>query len=413
MRLKTSLTVAFVAFSTACGDEAATTTLQVADSSGVEVVTNLAGSTEAADLWSLSPQPAVNIGSDHTSGPALSRVTALALLDTEEVVVGMTRPPQGLVIGSDGTVAATLGRAGDGPGEFSGVASVVPLTGDSIAVWDQVRRRMSVFSETGDFGREVDLGPLAPAPLSMVVESGQAYLLAGPDNSLVLFGLGVLSPEDGVHRVEAESHRVTLDGRSLASFGPFPGVATFTGHQGGGWVIFGARSWGATSGDRLIVGTAEETEFAVFDPDGRLVRLVRWPDHDRSVVDAFEEDLSRFVDEELTAMPPSAGTMVQTILEEAPRAERYPAYDGLIADRNGSVWLADYPGQLALPGVLPNRRRMPARRWLVFGPDGAITAAVETPEGFEPYFVRDNAVWGVYKDELDVESVRAYQIQKP
>ncbi len=104
-------------------------------------------------------------------------------------------------------------------------------------------------------------------------------------------------------------------------------------------------------------------------------------------------------------------------MEALPHPERFPAYEGLVATAAGELLVGDYAGPL---GVLPLRRadhgpealrprlRVPARRWLVFDAGGVLTATLRTPEGFEPYAVRDGRVWGVYSDESDVESVRAY-----
>lgn len=71
------------------------------------------------------------------------------------------------------------------------------------------------------------------------------------------------------------------------------------------------------------------------------------------------------------------------------------------------VWVGEYDLHLGLPGG-----RAPERHWLVFAPDGTLTATIVTPEGFEPRFVRDARVVGVYEDSLGVESIRAYRIQK-
>lgn len=46
-------------------------------------------------------------------------------------------------------------------------------------------------------------------------------------------------------------------------------------------------------------------------------------------------------------------------------------------------------------------------------PAATSVAKLETPEGFQPYAVRDGRVWGVFRDELEVESVRAHGIVKP
>jgi len=58
------------------------------------------------------------------------------------------------------------------------------------------------------------------------------------------------------------------------------------------------------------------------------------------------------------------------------------------------------------------RMRLPERRWLVFGPDGAVRAEVRTPDGFRPLAIRSDRVWGIYTDDFDVESVRAYGIRR-
>jgi hypothetical protein len=52
-------------------------------------------------------------------------------------------------------------------------------------------------------------------------------------------------------------------------------------------------------------------------------------------------------------------------------------------------------------------------RWLVFGSDGALVATVRTLERFQPHAVRDEQAWGVMMDELDAESIRAYEMVEP
>ena len=80
----------------------------------------------------------------------------------------------------------------------------------------------------------------------------------------------------------------------------------------------------------------------------------------------------------------------------------------------GEIWVGAYAGEFGimaqfLVGEVP---RMPARRWLVFGADGALVAKLNTPEGFQPNAVHAGRVWGVFRDELYVESVRAYEVVK-
>jgi hypothetical protein len=47
------------------------------------------------------------------------------------------------------------------------------------------------------------------------------------------------------------------------------------------------------------------------------------------------------------------------------------------------------------------------RRWLVFDPDGVVTATLRTPEGFAPAAIGEDRIWGVFTDTIEIESVRA------
>ena len=396
---------------TSCGG-GTPSTVTVADSAGVEIVTNLDGSLEATAAWSLSTVPIFEVGGGVEPETPLYRISAVVPLDAGGVAVATTVPPRVLVFDRAGSVSATLGREGGGPGELAIVGSVVRLAADSIAVWDPDRRRLSVFTESGTFEREVDLGEVAPpsaraAPSAEAV-SGFIHLLPSLPGSLILFGEAVLGPGgDGVvTRRELPAYRIGTDGRVLAELGSFPGMQTSPGMPS----PFGARTHASSRGGVLAVGTAEATEYRTYGPDGGLVRIVRWPDHDRAVGGTF---LSRWL--EMVQAEPELGAFI----EAAPRAEYFPAYDDLLMTDEGDVLVAAYPGPLGVvplrradpaPESLKPKRRMPARPWLVFDPLGTVEGTLTTPEGFEPYALRDGVLWGVYTDELDVESVRAYEV---
>lgn len=411
---------AMVAFVVSACSEAAEPAVAVTDSAGVEIVTNLDGSMESADRWTLSVEPAVSIGAGTDPEVALYRVTAVAALPAGGVVVGMNTPPQALVFERGGRLVARLGRQGQGPGEFSSVGSVVPLTDDSVAVWDPDRRRISVFTIAGDFVREVDLSELAPVSTRAAPDtrsnSGITHLLRSTPGTLVVFGEGATSsdPERGINRATLPAFRVSGAGEEIASFGSIPGMEWHHGGPAGALPLpFGARTYGATAGDMFVVGTAEATEVRVFGPEGDLTRIVRWPDADRVVGGEY---LSRW-----SAMVDSAPPSIRQLVEAMPRREQYPAFEGMVTSELGNLWIGEYAGPVGIwplrradhgPEMLQPQLRTPSRRWLVFTSDGVLEARVQTPEGFEPYSVDGDHVWGVYSDSLGVESIRAYAITR-
>lgn len=351
----------------------------------------------------------------------LHEVADVVPLEGDRVVVGTRSPPRALVFGPDGAWEVTLGREGEGPGEFASVGSVARLGGDSLAVWDPHRRRFSVFTPDGRHVRDVDLSELAPpspeAAGSMAAPAGFTHLLSA-SGTLVIFVNGVWgpgAPESGIHRLEQTSHRVDAEGAELTAYGPFPGLEMYAVPGLGSIPYpFGAGTHAALSRDALVVGTGTSPELRFYATDGALRRIVRWESPDRTVAGSpLVDEYTAWLDAQLARRSPRERDLFREALNAIPRPELFPAYQGLVTEREtGAIWVGEYPGQLGLMMISPDVRRVPVRRWLVFGPDGVLAATVKTPAGFQPYAVRGDRVWGVFTDELDVESVRAYAIEE-
>lgn len=410
------VTVATCAALSGCGPDASRSTVVAADSAGVRVVTNGPGSLAAAADWVLEALPTVAIGSGVDPEVSLFRVVAIAPLDEGRVAIGMTAPPQVLVVARDGSLEATVGQGGDGPGEYMGVASVVRLGPDSLAVWDAERRRISVFTEEGRFHREVDLRGVAPlswiASPNVVERSARTTLFALEPGSLVLFGVGVFGPGEGVRRVRVPSVAISSTGVVLDTIGAFPGEATFMSEQTGiAPYLLGPDTYGAVSNGGLIVASAESSEYRHYESDGDLRAVVRWPEPERTPGADRLGPWTEFFEGHLSALPPAESSSIREILEAMPEPELLPALTGLVASQAGEVWVGEYtPGQLTMGVAYLGRPPQPRRRWLVFDNEGALTAQLMMPEGFRPMAVDQDMVWGVHTDELGVESVRAYQV---
>lgn len=403
---------------TGCASGTEGSSVAVSDSAGVQIVENLNGSIEAAGEWALSVNPLVEIGGGVGPETPLFHITSIEPLEGGRVAVGTNTPPQVHVFEEDGRLGGTLGRRGQGPGEFASVASVVSIARDSLAVWDADRRRISVFDPGGRYVRELDVGEVAPlsarAAPSISFASGFTHLLPSGDQAFIIFGEGALEPAaaPGIGRPALPAVRISTAGDLLAELDPMPGMEMFYGGPAGALPLpFGARTSAGTWGERLIVGTGDLTEFRVFGGDGRLVRIVRWPDHDRTVSGEWLNEWAGMVE----AAPPP----IRKLAQETPRRERFPAHDGLVTSEGGEVLVGEYAGPMGIwplrradegPEALRPARRPRERRWLVFDPDGVLTATLRTPEGFAPATVRQGRLWGVFTDTLDIESVRAYRI---
>ncbi len=81
------------------------------------------------------------------------------------------------VLGPNGTQVDTLGREGEGPGEFQRLNQVVVGRGDSLFVLDSERRRVSVFPPSGAFGYGISVSMGQGLPDQIMVPEGQPEIV--------------------------------------------------------------------------------------------------------------------------------------------------------------------------------------------------------------------------------------------
>lgn len=102
--------------------------------------------------------------------------------------------------------------------------------------------------------------------------------------------------------------------------------------------------------------------------------------------------------------------------------EHKPPFHSLQIDDDGRIWVALYqPGRLRddaadIPDV--EESGFARSRWIeplvydLFEPDGRFLGTLPMPDRFRPHFARGDLVWGVIRDELDVEYVVRYRLMR-
>jgi hypothetical protein len=398
------LTLLFMAFLTilaaaACAGGDRSRGYTVADSAGIIIVQNHQAQVEQTQLWTLSADPAVEIPLGPEMTPSPPWVTGMASLPGNRLAVLNQNAHQVLLISHEGERLARFGHEGDGHGEFRELASVIPMPEDSVGVYDSAARTLSVFDGRGRLGRSVSLAEVVQGRFD-------SFLLPLPNGDMVFFAVSGPGAgfREGVFRVSRESLRIGPAGEVRASYGSFPGTEVFGGFDGAGRALFGTTTYAATVGHLLAVGTGEATEITLFDTTGSPERIVRWPDHDRTITPRHEEDLFAAA---LEAQPGVPRATMRGILDGAPRASLLPPYEGLLGTDDGHVWVGAYQG----PRYSLRGQRPPGREWLVFDTLGVLTARVETPEGFQPHEVAGSKVWGTFENDDGARSVRAHTLQ--
>ena len=105
--------------------------------------------------------------------------------------------------------------------------------------------------------------------------------------------------------------------------------------------------------------------------------------------------------EEAGAVSPEQLRVIQEVAAVSPRPDVRPAFGPMVSDDLGYVWLAPYLPHPDAPAP-----------WLVVDPAGDILGEVLLPPGFELTHVGGDRLVGIVRDEMDLETVRVYALNR-
>lgn len=392
-----ALVFAGIAALPACASEDRTDAAITRDSVGVSIVESSRAALPPGS-WTLAAQPRVSIGvTEGAPEYLLTQVQSLGFLGDGSIYVAQLRsPPQVRIYDASGTHVRSIGRDGSGPGELSGILWADVL-GDTLRVYDFWAARMTYFGLDGSLLREVSVPTLGGRPAVEVVSSPG---FAGGD---ILATANRFVPPDaaiGPGRSTTFALRIAPTGEVVDSFPPLPFVDYERTAERVAMIPF-ARVSGFLPHDSLLyVTTGDGFSVEVRGPGGTLRRVFRHDGARRAVTGDLIEALR---EERLAAARDDAQRQrVEQSLREVAFPDALPSYSrALFVDDRGDLWVERYVG----PGDAE-------REWDVFDGTGAFVTTVAVPAAFELVAVQDSRALGTWTDEMDVETVRVYDLTR-
>ncbi len=374
----------------------------VRDSSGVSIVENTGLVDPESNGWRLAPSPSVVVGSlDGPEEDQLIEVGGAALLSDGRIAVGDAGARNVRVFGSDGRHRTTLGGEGEGPGEFQAVHLAGVLPGDTLVVVDRRLLRISFLHPEGGFLR------------SESMDSGESYLIQClgmfDGGSVLMEGLVLDALEaEGYSRRDQAFLSIGADGALLADFGRFPGLesvmATFTTDHGTATTLqsvpFGKSGPGAVAGESFYYGSQDSYEVQQYGIDGGLRRIIRL---DRPPAPVTADQLEAFIAAEMAgADDETQAREIRQRHEDGPAPDFHPAFSALFANHEGFLFVQGPEIPDATSVVLD-----------VFDHEGRLVGAVPVPDGIDEVLeIGSGHLLGLHRDELDVEYVRMYSLDR-
>ena len=267
--------------------------------------------------------------------------------------------------------------------------------GDSLAVMDFQLMRISLFDSGGEFLRSFNLTLTDDGILPIPVD------LFANGMVLVEHNLRDRNRESGLHRDSVLLLTYALDGELTDTIGRFPGDETY-------YLIeenritslprpFGLESQSDVMGDRLYFGASDTYEIHVIKSDGTLERIIRRPVQNPVLEQAMADEYRDRLLERQSRMSPA----FRQLSRQAELPETKPAYSRILVDPGGNIWVAEYPSHDDDHSL-----------WNIFDPRGRWLGTVETPYGGYIQQIGMDFLVGLWVDELGVEQVRSYRIDR-
>lgn len=361
--------------------------------------------------WRLTDEPVVTIGVlDGAPEYLFDRVTGLALLTGGRVAVADLGSGAVRVYGPDGLYLRSLGSRGDGPGEFRQPIGVFAFAGDSLAVLDRLER-LHIFDPQGRYVRSLRLGgfPVEIDPFTLH-EAEQFPRIAGfrSDGSFVKYDAEPIRLSENRLMLDSQTPTrtywlVSSDGRDSTRLATTPS-RQFDPHPENLILplVFGPDVYADACSDGVVLADARASEIRWVGIDGTVTQVASVSRPGRQVTDA---DVRQHL---ANSSPP--------LSEEVVRARSFATevapFSNLIVDATSHVWV-----QLSEPDHWSTRlefvRTMEvASTWLVLDPNGSRVGEVRVPAGFAPMEIAGDRMWGLMRDDFDVERIVAFGILK-
>lgn len=364
----------------------------VRDSAGVHIVESVAPQWGVGEGWTIGPAPLLDLAISG-SGPNHEFVTVrdVRRLGDGRIIVVDEGTDEIRAYSSEGSFLTSVGRNGEGPGEFERPMSVEPFTADSLVVWDFWLRRITVFDGDLKLGRVATLSASPLRPGVRLFWFGDSTFVGSQTTGE---GFGDLP---GYYRQPINVTRFSFHEERYDTIATLAGYEGFSFDRGDARPPFGKLSQLAVRNGQVIGGDADRMEFAVYDPDGAVRQIFGVPSYDLSISPAERKrDLE-------TLMPPEAPPFLHALVRDMPVPDTRPAYVAIRVDSEGYLWAAHYQSY---------GDRDEAQLWEVFSPDGRWMGAVTTPSHFDVLTIGLDHVAGIHKDEFDVQHPQILRLDR-
>ena len=414
------LFLAILCVGCSAGDAGSAWTGSVTDSAGVTIVSNSnEGVWSDGDRWTVEQDLVIGAVDGDANYP-FGNITGICVgTDRRIYVLDQTATVKVRIYAPDGVFLDAFAQAGNGPGEMGDrVGPCLMAPGDTLHIPDQRNFRVNMYASDGSSVGNVRFDVREGFPVGWDVDRDGRIL-----QQLRPLEISGQATANGVDFVVALGN----DGLVTDTLVEFPSGGTIVQLSvGAGTVKFFATepSWAATTDGHIIYGTNDNYWIGTSDGSGNLIRVTTKFYEPQAITEADRAVVSGMMAEGMQALGLPAA-IIERGLGTFQFAEFYPAYHRLLSGPRGSIWVQSGTKADSLSeqdrNTLHDIRRFDelrlnphllfgARNWDVFHADGRFLGEVTMPARFTPMKFVGEEVYGVWKDELEVNYVMRLKV---
>jgi hypothetical protein len=409
MKMRTILLAGAAALAlTACSTRESEWAGTVRDSAGVTIVAN-----PERGLWTDSTRwqvrEVLRIGAEADPNYQFGQIAGIVETSDGRVIVLDQQAAQVKVYAPDGRYERSFGKAGAGPGELAqqGAGPLLIGAGDTLFIPDLLNQRLNIYAPDG-----TSLGSHRIA-----IEQGLPIRWETTDAGVIV---NQVRPLPGMPEPDSMDVVVTRssDGSISDTLIRFPSGQTLSVRGGAPqFRIFSPEPiWALGTAGEILLGINSDYRITRYRADGTAAQLITKPFEPRPVTqddrDMILSSLERLWRQ--AGMPDQAMAVLRAGVSFG---DYIPAFAQFQGGPQGSVWVQ----RLRKPSDFPQEERetfdlqagLGAAEWDVFGGDGRYLGVLTMPQGFAPLAFRGSRLYGIWRDELEVQHAMIMEIVIP
>jgi len=344
-----------------CGKQHSEWKGTIEEINGVTVVKNPKEPIHAEDIFSLEEE--LSIGEvEGREEYMFAGIRSMVVDDAGRIYVLDRKDPHLRVFDRNGAYIKTIGRKGQGPGEFT-IPLSISITRQNELIVDDLRSRLAFFSLEGEFKKNIQVATIGLLGIDIDSEGN-------------LYGINIVREEENP-RYELKKFDSELNYLHSLGSSPLPSASRDGFNPFGGIISFRIDNH-----DQVICGYPENYEINIFDKKGNLKRKII---KDYDPVEITEEEIK----ETTEGMPPEIKVSIP---------KYHSAYEWFTADEGGRIF------------VMTNERVEEGEGYYydVFDPEGKFIAKI--PLKIRPYTFKNKKLYTVEQDEEGYLFVKRYKI---